>query len=152
MRHHAEPERDKGEDDSSDPARPGRSSQRARQAKRAVTAGGEAKENRHRMYRQRLRAEREERKEKQRDSVAMLAEGERVAKRIKQIGVKEIERVGKSLLVIPPENPGDEVRVARIGHGIAERRDVRPGYRRGKKAETEENECLARNRIAPDPA
>src|SRR5687767_7138463 len=104
------------------------------------------------MNRQRLRAQREERKEKQRDAVAMFAEGERVAEWIEQVRVKEIERVPKGLVVIPPENPGNEIRVARISRGVAQGGDVGPGNRRGKQAETEEDERLARNGIAPDPA
>ena len=103
-----------------DPRRARRARERARQAERAVAAEGEAEEGRDGVDRQRLHAQSEEREEKKREPVVVLAEGERVVVRVEDVRVEESERVCERLVVVPPERPGDHVRVAAVGHGVAQ--------------------------------
>src|SRR2546423_15280684 len=115
VRHQHEPERHKREYDSRDPAGAARSGESPRKAKRAIAARREPDEDRDGVHRQRTEAERVEREKWQRDPVTVFAEGERIAQRIKQVRVKEIQWVGKRLVVIPPKNPGNEIGIARTG-------------------------------------
>src|SRR5258705_312457 len=66
-------------------------------------------------------------KEEHRDPVRVFAESERVAQRVKQVRVEKTKWIGKSLMIVPPKNPGDEIRITWIDHGVAQARDVRPG-------------------------
>src|SRR2546421_3851581 len=100
---------DEGEDDARNPSHAARCGQRAGEAKRTVAATGEGAERRHAIDRERAQAQREERKKKKGDAVAVLGERKRVAIREEDVGVKEIERVVKGLMVIPPERPSERI-------------------------------------------
>ena len=73
----------------------------------------------------------------------MLTESERVAQRVKQVRVKEMEWIGKRLMIVPPKNPRDEIRIARVDDGVAQARHVRPGQDGGEKTEGKKDQELA---------
>ena len=100
------------------------------------------------MNRQWAEAEGVEREKRQRDSITVFAEGQRVTQRIKQVRVKKIQRVGKGLMIIPPQDPGDEIRIARVGHRITQVQNVRPRQDRGEPAKREQDQRLADDAIA----
>ncbi len=151
VRHQPEPERHERERNSGNPGRTRRARQRPSQSKSSVAARGEGEEHRHRVDRQRPDTEREQREKWQRNSVAMLAEGERKSHGIEQVRVKEIERIGKGLVVVPPQNPGDEIRIASVHDRIPQMQSVGPGQQRGEGAKGEEDQRLADDAIALEP-
>src|SRR5205085_12030883 len=101
-----------GEDDSGHPRRAARCAQRADEAERAVAAEGKGAEGRHAIDCERAQAHSEEREEEERDAVAVLGESECVAIREEDVGVKEMKRIVKGLMIIPPERPSERIRVA----------------------------------------
>lgn len=73
----------------------------------------------------------------------MFAEGQRVAERVEQVRVKEVERIRERLMVVPPKNPGDEVGIPGVHHRVAQARHIRPGQRRGEEAKRKEDQNFA---------
>jgi hypothetical protein len=65
--------------------------------------------------------------------------------------VKEIERIGKGLVVIPPKNPRNQIGITWVGDGIAQTCHVGPCHQRGEQAEDKKEEPLARQGIEPSP-
>src|SRR5205807_10147961 len=109
-------------DNPRDPADRSRTCKCAAQPKRSIAGKWKGEEQRDRVDRKWLQSESEKRKEQERESVAMLAEGERVLQRIKDVCVEEVQRIGKSLMVIPPQNPGDKVWISSVDHHVSQTR------------------------------
>src|SRR6202011_292231 len=55
-----------------------------------------------------------EREAEERDAEEVLRERERVARRIEDVGVEEVERVAKGLVVVPMQDPGGQLRVPEV--------------------------------------
>ena len=91
-----EAEGDEGEYNSGDPRRAVRAGERARQTERAVAAEGEAEKRRDAADCERTKSRGEQGEEQQRDSVVVLAEGERVLVRVEDVRVEEMERIERS--------------------------------------------------------
>ena len=78
------------------------------------------------MDREWLQSDGEKRKEQQREPIAMLAEGECVLEWVKDVRVEEVQRVRKSLVIVPPEDPRHEVRVTSVDDHVPQTRHIGP--------------------------
>src|SRR5687768_11680937 len=134
--------RHEGEDDSGNPRNPVRTCKRAGQSKSAIATQRKAKEHSDSMNSQRTGAQREQWKEKQRQTVTMFAKCERVAIRVENIRVKQIEWISEGGMVVPPKNPGHEVWITSVGNCIAQSRHVRPCQQGRKKAKGQDYQDL----------
>ena len=123
-----EAEGDEGEYNSGDPRRAVGAGERARQTERAVAAEGEAEKRRDAADRERTKSRGEQGEEQQRDSVVVLAEGERVLVRVEDVRVEEMERIVEGLVVVPPESPGDHIGVAAVSYSVAQMQNPRPRH------------------------
>ena len=111
----------------------------ASQAKASVATKDKPEECGNRVDGQRSQPQREQRKEEHRDAVIVLAEGERVPVRIEHIRVEQVQRMVKRLMKVPPQRPGDHVRVALIGDRIAQVQNPGPRHHRRKPAEADKD-------------
>ena len=137
-----EPIRHEGERDAGDPGGGVRSRQRPGKAKGAVSREEEAQQRRDSVDGERGRAQEEEREQEQRDAVVVLAPRERVLVREHQVPVEEAERVRERRVPVPPEDPGVQVRVARVRYPVADHRGPGPRHQDRECREGEENAAL----------
>lgn len=138
--------RDEGEGYPRDCGDAVRARHRARQAERAVTGKREARQRRDAVDGQRAQADGEEREEEQRDAIIILAKGERVLIRKKDIGVEKVKRIMKGLMKVPPERPGQYVGVAFVEHSVAYVQYPGPGHDERETDESEDDKQLTRQR------
>src|SRR6185369_14680694 len=108
----------------------GRTIKRPHQAKGAIRAEGHPQKAGDAENRKRLKAQSKEREEQQCYSVVVLAECECVFKRIKDVRVKQIERIVECLVKVPPECPRDVEGIAGIGHATPQLGHPGPGHQR----------------------
>ena len=148
VRHLAEAVRHEGERDARDPCGAGRARQRSREPERRVAREREPEKHREAVDGQRAHPERQRREEQHRDAVIVLAEGEAVLHREEDVPVEEVQGVVERLEVVPPERPGDEIRIACVRRVVAEVQHPRPRHDDRQAREREEHESLARERAA----
>src|SRR6266404_1804402 len=85
------------------------------------------------------------REEQQRDAIVVLGKRHRVFVGVKGSRIKEMQRIVKGLMIIPPDPICDRVRVTMIGHGIAQVENPGPRHERGQKRESEDHFNLSEN-------
>lgn len=78
------------------------------------------------------------REEQHRDAIVVLGKRHRVLVREKGSSVKEMQRIVKGLMIVPPHPICDRVRVAVIGHGIAQVENPGPRHEGSQQGESEE--------------
>src|SRR5258708_1466329 len=98
------------------------------------------------VHSQGTKAKSEKRKTKKRYPVVALAESQAIAIREENSGLKKIERIVKGLVKIPPQQIGNEIRIARISHSVAQVSDPGPQHDAGQCQESEKHERLSRQR------
>src|ERR1019366_10695817 len=82
------------------------------------------------------------REERQRSAVFVLAEGEALLHRERDVSVEEVEGIVKRLVKIPPESPRHEIGISGVRAVIAHVENPRPRHGGGQAEEREEQEKL----------